>query len=203
MAKLKLGVIVDEKPVKLTVELPVGVHRDLLAYAEVLARETGQTIPGSFETHRADAGAVHVDRPGVSESASRYSSDRRRIALPEKVQKIRQRRVFIVFSPTRRIAYPAQTIAVSYLSIYDTRNLGADVRFQDQGHARHDANKALDDAPIDVMAFNSGTVLGRPELGDQEFLKLASLATLAQQDSFAHEVGPVNGFPVVQRMSFG
>ena len=45
MAKLKLGVILDEKPVKLTVELPVGVHRDLLAYAEVLARETGQTIP--------------------------------------------------------------------------------------------------------------------------------------------------------------
>jgi hypothetical protein len=45
MAKLKLGVIVDEKPVKLTLELPVGVHRDLLAYAEVLARETGQAIP--------------------------------------------------------------------------------------------------------------------------------------------------------------
>lgn len=44
MAKLKLGAIVDEKPVKLTVELPMGVHRDLLAYAEVLARETGQPI---------------------------------------------------------------------------------------------------------------------------------------------------------------
>ena len=45
MAKLKLGAIVDDKPVKLTVELPVGVHRDLLAYAEVLARETRQAIP--------------------------------------------------------------------------------------------------------------------------------------------------------------
>ena len=45
MAKLKLGAIIDDKPVKLNVELPVGVHRDLLAYAEVLARETGQTIP--------------------------------------------------------------------------------------------------------------------------------------------------------------
>ena len=44
MAKLKLGVILDEKPVKLTVELPLSVHRDLLAYAEVLARETGQAI---------------------------------------------------------------------------------------------------------------------------------------------------------------
>ena len=45
MAKLKLGSIGSDKPVKLTVELPVGVHRDLLAYAEVLARETGQAIP--------------------------------------------------------------------------------------------------------------------------------------------------------------
>ena len=44
MAKLKLGAIVDDKSVKLTVELPAAVHRDLLAYAEVLARETGQEI---------------------------------------------------------------------------------------------------------------------------------------------------------------
>ena len=45
MAKLKLGAIADDKPVRLTVELPALVHRDLLAYAEVLARETGQPIP--------------------------------------------------------------------------------------------------------------------------------------------------------------
>ncbi|GGC94037.1 hypothetical protein GCM10010994_59770 [Chelatococcus reniformis] len=42
MAKLKLGPIADDKPVKLTVELPATVHRDLVAYAEVLARETRQ-----------------------------------------------------------------------------------------------------------------------------------------------------------------
>ena len=41
MAKLKLGPLVDDKPVRLTVELPAQVHRDLLAYAEVLGRETG------------------------------------------------------------------------------------------------------------------------------------------------------------------
>jgi hypothetical protein len=44
MAKLKLGAIANDKSVKLTVELPAAVHRDLLAYAEVLARETGQEI---------------------------------------------------------------------------------------------------------------------------------------------------------------
>ncbi|AEQ52777.1 DUF2274 domain-containing protein [Pelagibacterium halotolerans] len=45
MSKLKLGPIVDEKPVKLTVELPAALHRDLVAYAEVLGRETGQAVP--------------------------------------------------------------------------------------------------------------------------------------------------------------
>ena len=44
MAKLKLGTIAVDKPVKLVVELPANVHRDLLVYAEVLARETGQSI---------------------------------------------------------------------------------------------------------------------------------------------------------------
>jgi hypothetical protein len=42
MAKLKLGALLDDKPVKLTIQLPATVHRDLVAYAEVLARETGQ-----------------------------------------------------------------------------------------------------------------------------------------------------------------
>ena len=44
MAKLKLGAIADDKPVKLTLEFPAAVHRDLLAYADALARETGQPI---------------------------------------------------------------------------------------------------------------------------------------------------------------
>jgi hypothetical protein len=42
MPKLKLGPIQDDKPVKLTIELPAALHRDLIAYAEVLARETTQ-----------------------------------------------------------------------------------------------------------------------------------------------------------------
>ena len=39
MTKLKLGPIVDDKPVKVTVELPADLHRDLVAYADVLGRE--------------------------------------------------------------------------------------------------------------------------------------------------------------------
>jgi hypothetical protein len=43
MSKLKLGPIENDKPVKLSVELPAQVHRDLLTYAQVLGRETGQS----------------------------------------------------------------------------------------------------------------------------------------------------------------
>ena len=42
MTKLKLGSIEDDKPVKVTLELPAALHRDLLIYAEVLGKETGQ-----------------------------------------------------------------------------------------------------------------------------------------------------------------
>ena len=41
MTKLKLGPLADDRPVKLTVELPATVHLDLVAYAAALATETG------------------------------------------------------------------------------------------------------------------------------------------------------------------
>lgn len=44
MANLKLGIIADDKPVKLTIELPAAVHRELVAYAELLAHETGHPL---------------------------------------------------------------------------------------------------------------------------------------------------------------
>ncbi|WP_298356413.1 DUF2274 domain-containing protein [Rhodoblastus sp.] len=43
MTKLKLGPLaVDDRPVKVTVELPATIHRDLVAYAEVLGRASGR-----------------------------------------------------------------------------------------------------------------------------------------------------------------
>lgn len=47
MAKLKIGTLPDDKPVKVTIELPASIHRDLIAYAETLARETGQIVEPS------------------------------------------------------------------------------------------------------------------------------------------------------------
>lgn len=45
MTTLKLGRIPDERPVKLTIEVPAPLHRKLVVYGEALARETGQAEP--------------------------------------------------------------------------------------------------------------------------------------------------------------
>lgn len=44
MPKLKIGAIPDEKPVKISLDLPASVHRDLVAYAETLSRESSQSV---------------------------------------------------------------------------------------------------------------------------------------------------------------
>ncbi len=41
MAKLKLNPLPNDKPVKISLELPAAVHRDLVAYAEILTRQSG------------------------------------------------------------------------------------------------------------------------------------------------------------------
>ncbi len=42
MPKLKLSAVPDDRPVKIAIELPAAIHRDLALYAEALANETGQ-----------------------------------------------------------------------------------------------------------------------------------------------------------------
>jgi hypothetical protein len=40
MPKLKLATIEDDKPVRLTLELPAALHRDLVAYGRILGGAT-------------------------------------------------------------------------------------------------------------------------------------------------------------------
>ncbi|WP_315750751.1 MULTISPECIES: DUF2274 domain-containing protein [unclassified Bradyrhizobium] len=42
MAKLRITTLPDDKPVKVSVELPAAVHRDLLAYSELVSHQSGQ-----------------------------------------------------------------------------------------------------------------------------------------------------------------
>jgi hypothetical protein len=44
MTKLKLGTLQSDKPVKITVELPAEVDRDLKAYAEIMGQETEKKV---------------------------------------------------------------------------------------------------------------------------------------------------------------
>jgi hypothetical protein len=45
MVTLKLNIVPNDKPLKVTVELPAAVHRDLVAYAELLEKQSDQRIP--------------------------------------------------------------------------------------------------------------------------------------------------------------
>lgn len=75
MTKLKLGPIIDDKPVKVTVELPAALHRDLTDYGRLLAEggaaiEPAKLIVPMLErfiaTDRGFGKARRQERPGVS-----------------------------------------------------------------------------------------------------------------------------------------
>jgi hypothetical protein len=44
MSKLKLSAIEDDKPVRLTIDLPAAIHRDLAVYAEALSQDVGKAV---------------------------------------------------------------------------------------------------------------------------------------------------------------
>jgi hypothetical protein len=44
MTKLKIDAVLDQKPVKISIELPPDIDRDLRAYAELMTRESGHSI---------------------------------------------------------------------------------------------------------------------------------------------------------------
>jgi len=44
VTKLKITTLADDKPVKVVLELPAAVHRDLVVYAEILARDSGHPV---------------------------------------------------------------------------------------------------------------------------------------------------------------
>jgi len=85
MAKLKLGAIEDDKAVKVTIELPAALHRDLVAYTQALARETAQSpvepakliAPMLARFMAADRVFAKARRAGARQSSARDS------ALPE------------------------------------------------------------------------------------------------------------------------
>ena len=76
MTKLKLGPIEDEKPVKLTIELPATVFRNLKSYAEILTRSGG----GTTATEPAKLIAPMIERFMATDRA--FAKARRNTAQP-------------------------------------------------------------------------------------------------------------------------
>jgi hypothetical protein len=83
MTKLKLGPLADDKPVKVSIELPAAVHRDLVAYTEILGRTTGQSmsdptklIVPMLERFMATDRAFAKARRGVAVQNSSHSQER-------------------------------------------------------------------------------------------------------------------------------
>lgn len=78
MTKLKIATLPDERPVKVSIELPASVYRDLLAYAKAVASESGQPIndPGKLiapmlaRFMAADRGFARLRRAAHSPEAS-------------------------------------------------------------------------------------------------------------------------------------
>lgn len=81
MTKLKLGPLADDKPVKISIELPAAVHGDLVAYAQALGHSTGQAPPDPTKlivpmierfmaTDRAFAAARRQKKPNGAETGS-------------------------------------------------------------------------------------------------------------------------------------
>jgi len=83
MTKLKLGPIHDDKPVKLTVELPADVHLNLCDYAAVLGHQTGQDLePARLVAPMLDR-FMSTDR-GVAAARNTGSRANRKNADPSK-----------------------------------------------------------------------------------------------------------------------
>ena len=57
MSKLKLSAVADETPVKLQLELPATVHRDLVAYGELLGKDGGVPLSQRSSSRRCSLGS--------------------------------------------------------------------------------------------------------------------------------------------------
>src|SRR5262249_986531 len=126
-------------------------------------------------------GAVHGTRQNFFEGSTSASScqARRRIAFGEHLQESIQRGIFVVVPPVRCIAQSTWPSAVTQLSIHQTREIGANVRFQNKADAHVHCDEALHNAATDVVALNLWTILWRNKLRNQQILKLTPWIILA------------------------
>jgi hypothetical protein len=104
MTKLKIGALPDERPVKVSFELPASVHRDLVAYAAALVRETGQPVSDPSKLIAPMLARFMATDRAFCKTASYDSITRcqRRIAFGQEFEDALQGGIVIIGSPMRR-----------------------------------------------------------------------------------------------------
>ena len=79
MPNLKIGSFDDDKPVKVTVELPAEVNRDLVAYAEILRREGAASTNDPNKIDCAYVEALHGNGSRLHKIAARHAARQSRL----------------------------------------------------------------------------------------------------------------------------
>lgn len=74
--KLKLGPVLDDKPVRLTIELPADTHRNLIAYADALKAQTQQDVEPAKLIAPMLARFMASDRGFMRARGRRYQAER-------------------------------------------------------------------------------------------------------------------------------
>ena len=168
MAKLKLGPIQDDKPVRLTIELPAALHRDLVAYAEVLAHETTQRpIEPAKLIAPMLARLIATDRRLRQGEAEHLSvRDWQQIAFAEDPENIRQGRILIVRPPMRGIANAGGFGAVAQLAIDHTGETGSGAGLGQHRHPEAGPDQTLEVRETRTMTHNLRAIAWRGHLRD-------------------------------------
>ncbi|MGY3367717.1 hypothetical protein ACVWZL_004842 [Bradyrhizobium sp. GM2.4] len=87
LPKLRIGALPDDKPVKVTTEIPASVHRDLVAYAEALAIESGQRVdPAKLIAPMLARIHGHGSRLCEGTACDLFARIKRRIAFTQKCE---------------------------------------------------------------------------------------------------------------------
>src|ERR1700674_1549366 len=90
------------------------------------------------------------------------------------------------------MAHPSWTGPIPDLSMGDTREVCTKRSFNRQADAKAGTNQAFDAFATYIMPYHFWPVCWRGKFGDNHVMNLMSGITVAQQQRFAPEVGPMN-----------
>ena len=101
------------------------------------------------------------------------------------------------------MAHPSRTGPIPDLSMGDTSEARTKRSFNRQADAKAGTDQAFDAFATYIMSYHFWPVYWRGKSGDNHVMNLMSGITLAQQQRFALEIGPMNDLIGGQPMAIG